>query len=312
MAEPELTQPTLTNREPRFDVSPDKPYAFHHERERSHAGDVLDVATIFLTNRECPFDCVMCDLWKHTLRESVAPGAIPRQIRHALDSLPPARVVKLYNSGNFFDAKAIPPSDHDEIAEIMNTFESVIIENHPKLCSDVCLRFRDRIHPSQLEIALGLETCHEPTLLRLHKGMTLADFDRAAAFLGGANIRMRAFVLLGLPFMSPEDSLVWAVRSVEHAANQGVSCVSIIPTRAETETFRTWRDNGDFREPTAQSIETVMSESLKLNINRVFVDLWDANRFFHCPECREARIARLREMNDIQKNLPPILCARCD
>ena len=33
-------------------------------------------AVVFLTNRECPFRCVMCDLWMNTLDETVPRGAI--------------------------------------------------------------------------------------------------------------------------------------------------------------------------------------------------------------------------------------------
>ena len=77
---------------------------------------MVDVATLFLTNRECPYRCLMCDLWKNTLTETVPIGAIPAQIDYALGQLPPARQIKLYNSGSFFDPHAIPPQDHPAIA----------------------------------------------------------------------------------------------------------------------------------------------------------------------------------------------------
>ena len=44
------------------------------------SGKVEDVAIIFLTNRECPFHCLMCDLWKNTTDQTVPAGAIPDQI----------------------------------------------------------------------------------------------------------------------------------------------------------------------------------------------------------------------------------------
>ena len=81
------------------------------------AGCVEDVATLFLTNRECPFRCLMCDLWRNTTDTRVPPGAIPQQIDYALARLPAARHIKLYNSGNFFDHQAIPPEDYAAIAE---------------------------------------------------------------------------------------------------------------------------------------------------------------------------------------------------
>ena len=60
----------------------------------------------------------MCDLWKHTLTETVPNGAIPAQIEYALEQLQAKPTqVKLYNSGSFFDPAAIPPGDYPAIAE---------------------------------------------------------------------------------------------------------------------------------------------------------------------------------------------------
>src|SRR3954453_20230970 len=123
----------LARRPPRNALTPDGPYAALVEPEAAGDGRIVDVATVFLTNRECPYRCLMCDLWKNTLEASVAPGQIPEQIRWALAQLPPARHLKLYNAGSFFDAKAIPPADYADIARRAAPFERVIIECHPRL-----------------------------------------------------------------------------------------------------------------------------------------------------------------------------------
>ena len=81
------------------------------------SGEIASVNTLFLTNRECPWHCVMCDLWKNTLTETVPVGAIPAQIEYALARLPTARVIKLYNSGSFFDPRAVPVADYPAIAK---------------------------------------------------------------------------------------------------------------------------------------------------------------------------------------------------
>jgi len=99
----------LSRRPERNTVDPARPYAFVAEQERAESGEVVPVAAIFLTNRECPWRCLMCDLWRNTLTESVPRGAVPAQIDVALASLPPARRLKLYNSGSFFDPRAVPP-----------------------------------------------------------------------------------------------------------------------------------------------------------------------------------------------------------
>src|SRR5919205_882799 len=135
----------VAQRGPKNRLDPRRPYAFLVEPERSVTGEVVDVSTLFLTNRECPYRCLMCDLWRNTLDERVPAGAIPEQIRHALDRLPPARQVKLYNSGSFFDPAAIPPEDYPEIARLVAPFERVIVECHPAMLGRRCLQFQELV-----------------------------------------------------------------------------------------------------------------------------------------------------------------------
>ncbi|WP_075096950.1 radical SAM protein [Planctomyces sp. SH-PL14] len=308
------TEQILAARGDRNDVAADRPYAFLVERERAASGDIVDVATLFLTNRECPFHCLMCDLWKNTTQESVPPGAIPAQIDHALSRLPPTRHIKLYNSGNFFDPKAIPHEDHAAIADQVRRFDHVIVENHPRLVGDEVLRFRDRIAPATFEVAMGLETIHPEVLPALNKGMTLDDFDRAAEFLRSNGIAVRAFILLRPPFLSDDEGLDWALRSIDHAFAVGVSCCSVVPTRAGNGLLEELQHRGEFAPPSLQSMERVQAEGIARGLRlrpedaRVFLDTWDLERFAPCPQCRDARRARLETMNREQVVLPSVSC----
>src|SRR5210317_410959 len=103
-------------------VSEYRPYAFSSEQECSADGSVRDVLTVFLTNSECPFKCLMCDLWKNTLDHPVSKGSIIRQIKYALKNSYDSHIIKLYNSGNFFDTNAIPVEDYAGIADILSGF----------------------------------------------------------------------------------------------------------------------------------------------------------------------------------------------
>jgi len=137
----------LAKRAARNPLDPFKPQAFLMETELAESGQVVPVATIFLTNRECPWRCLMCDLWKNTLAETVPIGAIPSQIDYALrelrSTLPAPRQIKLYNSGSFFDKRAIPQEDYVTIAERVRAFERVVVECHPALLGELTLEFRD-------------------------------------------------------------------------------------------------------------------------------------------------------------------------
>ena len=171
----------LTRRGIRNVVDATRPYATVLEQERSHAGKVVPVGTIFLTNRECPWRCLMCDLWQNTLLERVPAGVIPAQIRIGLGQFAVRpHHIKLYNSGSFFDPQAIPPEDFQELAELLSEFENVVVESHPALINE---RAADFARAVPLEVAMGLETVHPEVLPRLNKRMSLDQFARAAEFL---------------------------------------------------------------------------------------------------------------------------------
>ena len=300
----------LARRGPRNALDPRRAYATLMEEEPEDSGGPVSVATIFLSNRECPWRCLMCDLWRNTLSEAVPPGAIPEQIARELPRLTPARWIKLYNAGSFFDPKAIPPEDHAPVARLLSGFERVIVESHPALCGKSCLEFRDRLEGS-LEVALGLETVHPDVLPLLNKRMTLEGFRRAARFLGENGIGVRAFVLVGLPFVAPEEAVEWACRSAEFAFECGARVVSLIPTRPGNGALDALQERGEFTPPDLSDLEDALARGLALGRGRVLADLWDLEKFSRCPACFAARATRLRAMNLIQRDLPSVSCGAC-
>jgi radical SAM enzyme (TIGR01210 family) len=288
-----------------------KPYAFLVEEECSAEREVVPVATVFLTNRECPWRCVMCDLWRNTLAESVPVGAIPSQIDYALTRLPAARQIKLYNSGSFFDPNAILVEDYAAIASRVSGFERTIVECHPSLVTKSCLTFRD-ILSSQLEVAMGLETVHPEILDRLNKRMTLDQFSNAAAYLRGNRIDLRVFILVQPPWMRPDESLYWAQRSLDFAFDCGATVATLIPTRGGNGAMETLAQDGQFTPPSIATIEAAASYGVSLGRGRVFVDLWDMpNTPEACPDCLSARTSRLHTINLRQIVLAPIACSLC-
>jgi archaeosine synthase beta-subunit len=300
----------LSRRPARNLLDPWRPYQFLVEPEVGPDGQPVDVATVFLTNRECPYRCLMCDLWRNTLAESVPDGAIAAQVRHALERLPPARHLKLYNAGSFFDPRAIPPSEYPEIARLAAPFERVIVECHPALVGPRCLAFRDRL-AGRLEVAMGLETAHPGVLSRLNKRMTLAQFRQAAAFLSEEGIDLRVFILVRPPWMSESEGIVWAERSLEFAFECGAAVCSLIPTRAGNGAMEALAAAGEFEPPALASLELAQEYGLRRGAGRVFADLWEIEQFARCPACSDTRIARLAQMNATQSVPAPVRCSDC-
>jgi len=272
----------------------------------------VDSATILLTNKECPWRCLMCDLWKNTLTETVPPGAIPRQIEYALAQLNsrPGQI-KLYNSGSFFDPAAIPPADYPAIARAVAVADHIVVESHPRLVGEKALRLRDLL-PGTLEVAMGLETVHPRVLPRLNKKFTLEHFSVAADFLREHEIAVRAFVLVKPPFMDEAEGLEWAVKSAEFAFSCGATVVSLIPTRPGNGALEHLMKTGEFSPPRLATLEKALELSLNLRaVGRVFADTWDLEQFSRCSACFEPRRQRIHAINLSQQIPPAIDCRAC-
>jgi archaeosine synthase beta-subunit len=300
------------------------PHGFFLEHERAASGRVVESAVILLTNKECPWRCLMCDLWKNTTTQSVPPGAIPAQIAHALKELTASRIepnteksypsalaqLKLYNSGSFFDPAAIPLEDYRKIAEKITFAKNVIVESHPRLVSERALRLQGLLAGS-LEVAMGLETIHPEILPRLNKKFTLDHFVQAAEFLRKAGIAMRAFVLVKTPFTDENEGVEWAVRSAEFAFKCGAIAVSLIPTRPGNGAMERLMENGEFAPPRLSSLERALKRGLALRAGRVFADTWELQKFASCSRCYDVRKKRLEKMNLSQRIIPAVACPAC-
>lgn len=287
------------------------------EDERAADGTIARVATIFLTGRECPWRCVMCDLWQHTIVDDTPPDALAQQLDDALAAL---RVqgslpdhVKLYNASNFFDPRAVPEDDYDAIAARLMPFKHVIVESHPALVGDRLVRFVAALARAAggataptLEVAMGLETAHPDALHALNKGFGPEQFARAANRLHREGASLRAFLLVGVPFIGPSEQLEWTTRSVSFAFECGASVVSLIPTRGSS----TLEALGAAT-PTIADLEAAFERALPGAAGRVFADLWDLERFADCRSCFGARQSRLRMMNLEQRKHPSIVCLDC-
>ena len=260
-----------------------------------------------MTNRECPWRCLMCDLWRQALPFRVQPGDIPAQIDGVLTD--PTAVpgewdwIKLYNAGSFFDPGAIPRGDRKVIADQVRRFPRVIVENHPSLTDRRILPFRDQLQCSQLEVAMGLETAHPGVLDRLNKRFNLDGFRRAADFLACQKIDLRVFVLVKPPFLEESEALEWACRSLDFAFDCGAKVVSLIPTRTGNGAMEVLAREGVFAPPRFETLEAAFTYGLNLSRGRVFVDHWQLEQGISNPEAIHDGKPRLLRMNARQHSI---------
>ena len=285
----------LDARGPKNNIDATRAYGCFNDPEYTRNGNI-ELHTIILTsNKECSFKCAMCDLWKNTTSDSVKQGVITKQIKDALDSVPWAPHIKIYNAGSFFDRKSIPEQDTIDIANLLQDRETIIVEAHPRIVGNSTYEYADLLKP-KLEVAMGLETVDPIVLPRLNKKMTLHDFEQATINLIEHEISVRAFILLRTPWQSEEEGIHWAKKSIDFAQSIGVECCTIIPTRRGNGLIEKLEEQGDFSPPSLYSLEEALSYGINKKQGRVFADLWDINQFGSDDKC----IGRIKEMNDTQ------------
>lgn len=302
-------------------VDPRRPSGWFVEQEPAGDGRLSSALTVLLTNKECSWHCVFCDLWRYTLERKVTHDEILAQLDLALldsavQSVRPD-ALKLYNAGSYFDAGAIPPEADAPIADRARAFQRLIVESHPSLVGDRCWSLRDRLKPgdgtagTELEVAMGLETVNPDVLEALNKRVTLDAFGSAAAALRREGVAFRAFVLVQPPFEAPGEAVEWAVRSVRHAWDLGARSVSLIPVRGGNGALDALQAAGQFQPPSLATLEGALETSLRGGRGVVVADTWDLERFGACAVCFDERRDRLIRMNLEQRVQDGTPCSAC-
>jgi len=310
----------LERRPPRPAHDPWRAHGVIVEDERIADGTPARVATVFLTGRECPWRCLMCDLWQFSTTDGTPHGALPIQVadaRRKIDQLGGVTRAKLYNAGSFFDPRAVPESDYDAVAASLRGLAGLIVESHPTLVGSRTERWLDSmarhagLAAPALEVAMGLETTHPDALARLHKGMTLDTFAEAAGRLQVMGVGLRVFLLVSVPFIPIDQQVAWLRRSVAVAWQCGAGVVSLIPTRPGNGALDAIAAEGHFAAPSIDDLERAHETTLAMPRPagaRVFADTWDLERFATCPHCLPRRRARMQTMNLEQRILPRVPC----
>ena len=257
--------------------------------ELTERGTVARVGTVFLTGRECPWRCAMCDLWRFTTRDDTPAGALPAQIDAARavwrDRGENISRIKLYNASNFFDARAVPDGDYDTIGARVSGLDQVIVESHPSLIGSRVDKLLEALHGISLEVAMGLETVHPAALDALNKRMTSDDFAHAAKELSRRGVSLRVFLLISPPFVPAEEQDAWLLKSVAFAEDCGAAVIALIPARGGNGAMEALAAQGLFREPTAgdilRSYDFVRAQRASPQPSalrpRILLDPWAAN-----------------------------------
>jgi radical SAM enzyme (TIGR01210 family) len=243
-------------------------------------GRVVDTLVAILETTGCSHDrerggCTMCGYAGDTPQRPPTEEELMAQVEHVASRREGAEWVKLYTSGSMLDPEEVPPRVLAAVVDAFGDADMLTVESRAEHVS------RPRVEAlgdtSRREVAIGLESACDPVLSgSVHKGMTLADFQRAAAQVKDAGARLRAYVLLKPPFLTEAEAVEDAVDAALAATEAGADVISLNPVNIHGGTlvdFLHYR--GEYEPPWLWSVVMVLT--------RVSRELSEGTRIVSAP-----------------------------
>lgn len=211
--------------------------------------------TIILRTKGCSWalgdqgGCTMCGYIQDSCVDTVTSSNIKNQFMRAWnDKLEEIQndkddyIIKIFNSGSFFDDDEIPEDlrkfIYEQIANVSNITEVVVESRTEHLSRDKLIQMRSELGSRHVEIGIGLETVNDYIRLNyINKGMTFEEFLDAVNLCKQCDIGIRAYLLFKPPFISEESAIDDCVSSIKTLIDMQVNTISINPVNIQRGTL---------------------------------------------------------------------------
>ncbi len=237
--------------------------------------------TIILRTRGCSWalkhgGCSMCGYIEDANIEPVEPELIIKQFDFALDnSLEQINngsekyILKIFNSGSFFDDEEIPEHVrthiYERLAVIPNITEFVVESRTEYITNESLIPLKEILPKKYTEIGIGLESVDDHVRNGyIHKGMPFGDFLNAVEICHKNDIGIKTYLLFKSPFLNEKAAIDDCVTSLNKLMEIPVETVSVNPCNVQRGSFveYLWY-NKRYRPPWFYSLFTCFQEALQ-------------------------------------------------
>ncbi len=143
-------------------------------------------------------------------------------------------VLKIFNSGSFFDDEEITEEVRTHIyeeIEMNNRIKEVVVESRVEYLEEDKLKaMRNTLKDKYIEIAIGLETVDDYFRNNyINKGLLFDDFLKAVELCKKLNLGIRVYLLFKPPFLNEQAAIDDCINSVNKLIDLKVDTISINP-----------------------------------------------------------------------------------
>ena len=259
----------------------EKPVTFWIKKDRL-INEVGKEFTIILRTKGCNWaldargGCSMCGYIQDANIETFSPDLIIKQINYAFESKKKEidvdnnnYIVKIFNSGSFFDDNEISENIrrhiYQKIDEIHNVKEVVVESRVNYITYEKLIEMRDRLKEKYVEIGIGLETASDYIRNNyINKGLLLDEFIHIVNLCKKCGVGVKAYLLFKPPFLNEQGAIDDCVNSIRSLIDLKVNTISINPLNIQKGTLAEylWRQNR-YRPPWFYSLFKCLKIAIK-------------------------------------------------
>lgn len=260
--------------------------------------------------------CTMCD---YSFGSDTRCDEMVSSIKKALDEIKePCKYLIITPSGSMFDEKEVP---REALYQIMELFKQsnnryFSVESRADTISlPVIKKSKEILGDRFKRVLMGLE-CSNPWILKycINKNQDIKTVKNAIDILTENDIEICTNVLVGIPFLTPKENVIQAVKTTKWALLNGSTQCCIFPVHVKEYTHLAKLTELDLYESTSlwTYIEVILKLREEIVEGKVLIDWFETYEAYNiiypaktCDKCYTDIIGLLREFVDTKK--PSIL-----
>ncbi len=239
------------NRRKRFTKEQlEKPISFWTKKDRL-LNEVGKELTIILRTKGCSWalsnhgGCSMCGYVQDANINEVPQEYIINQFNYAFENKlneiendNENYVIKIFNSGSFFDEKEITENTrkyiYEKIGETKNIKEFVVESRIEYINSEKLEEMKDYLKNKYIEIAIGLETVDDYIRNNyINKGFKFKTFKETVKVCQENDLGVKAYLLFKPPFVNEQGAIDDCSNSIKSLINLNINTISINPVNIQ-------------------------------------------------------------------------------
>ncbi len=250
----------------------------------------------------------MCGYHNDSATTPVTQEDLLNQLTIALEKYQNQKLIKIFNSGSFFDPNEIHPTIQKKILTTLKKHaECISVESRPEYIAPATLKkTKQYLGSTTLEVGIGLETANDTIRQQaINKGFTFKAYQKATRLLKDYHAKIKTYVLIKPPFLTEKQAITDALSTVQQISSL-THTISFNPVNIQRGTLveYLWKRH-QYRPPWLWTIIEILKKSYAINPNvyiKCDISGGGKKRGAHnCPACNTPALTAIKQFSLTQK-----------